>query len=120
MKTKGCKNKKGVSRIISPYGYVDIFEPEHPMSRSNGYVFEHRKIAYDAGIITDRKMQVHHKNGIKTDNRVENLEAITCQDHTSLHWKGAKRKPFSKEHRESIRKNMKGNKNWAGNKDLIK
>lgn len=92
MKTKGAKNKKGISRQISVYGYVQLFRPEHPTAQKNGYVMEHRMIAYDAGLLTDLSMEVHHRNGDKTDNRIENLEVLTKAEHTSITWKGKRRK----------------------------
>ena len=89
---KGRKNKKGVARIKSIHGYIHIFLPTHPMAMKNGYVREHRMVAYDAGLLIDPTMEVHHRNGIKTDNRIENLEIMTKAKHTSLTWKGVKGK----------------------------
>lgn len=66
-------------------GYVDVWEPDHPLARSDGYVAEHRKVAWDAEILTHVDDHVHHINGIKTDNRPENLEAIDAATHQRNH-----------------------------------
>lgn len=79
-------------RVIMSTGYVHVRCPGHPMASKNGYASEHRKVVYDAGIEIPEGHQVHHKNGIKDDNRLENLEVIHIADHTRLHHLGRRKK----------------------------
>ena len=85
----GVRNKVR-KRIINVHGYVEIYEPSHPLAKKNGYVAEHRMIVWDVGLMVDRKMSVHHRNEIKTDNRLNNLVVLDRGEHTSHHFKGAK------------------------------
>jgi hypothetical protein len=68
-------------------GYVKVFAPEHPSAQASGYILEHIIIAERAlGKPLPKGAQVHHVNGIKDDNRPQNL--VICQDasyHQLLH-----------------------------------
>lgn len=66
-------------------GYVALWRPDHPASRDDGYVLEHRMLWWDThGPIPDG-WQIHHINGIKDDNRLENLVALTNEAHQAVH-----------------------------------
>lgn len=71
----------GTGRRIRHDGYVDLWDPGHPIARRDGYVSEHRRVAFDAGLLTNDSDHVHHLNGNKTDNRIENLEVIDAATH---------------------------------------
>lgn len=124
MKTKGSRNKKSVKRILTVHGYYEVFQPQHPLAKKNGYVREHRMIAWDGGLLTDKKQIVHHKNEDKTDNRLSNLAVASNGEHTALHWRGAKRPKWSKERREVWSKFKTGKPRKSGNiyenPDLLK
>lgn len=80
-------------RKRTPNGYVALCIKSHPYSdKTNGYVFEHRVVVemYIGRYLKPGEI-VHHKNGIKHDNRIENLEIMSNRDHTILHHKGSKR-----------------------------
>jgi hypothetical protein len=74
-------------RAVTSGGYVGIFEPQHPRTNNNGYVFEHLLIAEKVlGRLLPSPAQVHHVNHKRADNRNQNLVICENQEyHFLLH-----------------------------------
>ena len=85
-------------RFITYRGYVwiwvdnkDFFFPmaRKKSGRNTAYIPEHRLVmAKHLGRNLQVWEHVHHKNGVKTDNRIENLELTTNGQHSIDHNKG--------------------------------
>lgn len=86
---KGSKNPawKG-GRCKLTHGYIIVHSPTHPYNM-NGYILEHRLVMEKhLGRILLPKEVVHHINGIKDDNRIENLMLFnSLGDHVRHHYK---------------------------------
>lgn len=73
----GNRYEKIKKLIRKENGYILIYSPEHPYKKKNNYVFEHRLIMEKAiGRYLKRGEIIHHRNAIRDDNRIENLELI--------------------------------------------
>lgn len=83
-KANGRKRRKP-GGLKTSHGYVLLRRPDHPMATRAGYVMEHRLVmAREIGRPLRANEVVHHTNGVKEDNRPENLELMTESEHNSL------------------------------------
>src|SRR5512146_2856715 len=77
------------------HGYVMELCPAHPQANIWGFVQQHRLVVErHLGRFLDRKEQVHHANGDKHDNRLENLQVLTRSQHMTIHRRLYREKHF--------------------------
>lgn len=97
----GLKGKLNASwksdKRVSSYGYILVRCLEHPFRNEDDMVFEHRLIAEKYLLNDENSVEingkkylkndliVHHKDGNKKNNSVDNLEIMTLSEHTKLH-----------------------------------
>ena len=66
--------------------YVRVYKSDHPNRDHNNCVKEHRLVVEQhVGRYLRHDEIVHHINGIKSDNRLENLQLMTKSEHHKLH-----------------------------------
>lgn len=81
------------------HGYVVVYKPDHPFCDKKGKVLEHRLVVennwklfdlkyfieIDGQMFLRKEIEVHHKNEIRDDNRIENLIPVTSSEHCAIH-----------------------------------
>lgn len=74
-------------RIVSSHGYLkERVGVGHPLADSKGYAYVHQLTWAASGRRMPRAHEtLHHANGHKTDNRLQNLQVITRVAHAKLH-----------------------------------
>jgi hypothetical protein len=75
----------GSYRSITPDGYVRLYRPGHELASRDGYVLEHRLVVFEAGVAIPAGCHVHHRNGDKQDNSIENLWVVPASEHARHH-----------------------------------
>lgn len=78
-------HKPHKDKVELSYGYVGIYRPNHPRcNRKDGRVMEHIIVWEETnGRELPEGWVVHHINGNKKDNRIENLTAMPFGQHHS-------------------------------------
>lgn len=82
---KGSHNPNWNGGVINRHGYVYFLNPSHPSCHKNGYIKR-------AVIVAEEKIGrhlfpnevTHHINGIKDDDRPENIEVLTASQHNTI------------------------------------
>ena len=96
-KIKISQKHTGMYKVVTEFGghkktrsdgYIAVYIPTHPHASRCGYVMEHILVMErDLGRLLDIGEVVHHKNGQRADNEIDNLQLMTASKHMSMHSK---------------------------------
>lgn len=92
------KNKPRVNGIMKHgQGYIFVYSPDHPMIINKPYIARsHLVMEKMLGRYLTFNEIVHHKNGIRNDDRPENLQlCANHSEHAKLHYKKRKKNKFN-------------------------
>ena len=86
-------SKEKLNRKVDKDGYIRLSGglaksmPNYNKMIGQGGIYEHHQVWYEhtGHIVDTTKEVVHHINGIKTDNRFENLQLLSIKEHCKLH-----------------------------------
>lgn len=91
MKTTPSQKRRTKLKVGESYkdssGYIRTKLPTHPNATKRGYVMQHRLVLeHHLGRYLTPTEQTHHKNQIRDDNRIENLQlCANSTEHNLIH-----------------------------------
>lgn len=75
-----------IIKTVKKGDYVYAVVPDHPKSTKDGYVLLHRVIVENyIGRLLKSNEVVHHKDGNKHNNSIDNLEVMDSKAHNKMH-----------------------------------
>ena len=75
-----------IEKIISKGSYSYCVVRKHPNATKHGYVLHHRIVMENfLGRLLTSDEVVHHKNGNRKDNKIENLKLMHRKEHIHFH-----------------------------------
>ena len=75
-----------IQKLIHKGDYDYALIPDHPNATKNGYILYHRIVMENhLSRLLDKTEVVHHINGDKHDNRIEDLQLLDSKEHARLH-----------------------------------
>lgn len=78
--------KWNIEKVISKGDYNYAIVRGHPRATVQGYVLEHRAVVEShLGRILDKNEVIHHINGNKKQNNIENLVVMKNGEHARIH-----------------------------------
>lgn len=85
-RTGTTEPRQPAMRCRNSHGYVLVKAADHPNANTKGWIFEHRlNLSRHLGRPLREGETVHHKNGVRDDNRIENLELWVGAGRTHRH-----------------------------------
>jgi uncharacterized phage protein (TIGR01671 family) len=80
-------NVIALDKSYKNHGYIKRKVNSHPYSDKRGYVMEHRLVMEQhlGRFLIPRKETIHHLNGNRADNNIENLKLSNPKDHPKGH-----------------------------------
>ncbi len=82
---RGEKSDKWRGGITIDRGYVKIYVPTHPKQNRNYVKRSRLEMEKKIGRFLESWEFVHHINGIRNDDRIENLMMTTLAEHNHIH-----------------------------------